>query len=119
MAKDIKKEIEEIDSGLVAHIIEKLQIKTTAGRNFIFVALSNAVLMDKKQQDYGSANIAKFGTFGVLVRINDKLERLKNLYTIKGRKRKAINESIQDSFRDLSNYAIIALLCELDLWPKE
>lgn len=98
---------------LVAH----LGIQTTAGREALVLALENVLLLDRKQQDYGSSNISSFGAFGCVVRINDKVERLKNLYGKK--RRKAINESVLDSFRDLSNYAIIAHLVETNKWPKD
>jgi hypothetical protein len=98
---------------------DDLGIKTVAGRNFCAYALANALLMDRKQQDYGPRNISGFGTFGILVRMNDKLERLKTLFG-KGRSRKrARNESVEDTLRDVSNYAIIALLVEKGKWPNE
>lgn len=34
-------------------------------------------LMIKKQRSYGHKNITDFGSFGVLVRVNDKINRLK------------------------------------------
>lgn len=36
-------------------------------------------LMINKQRDYGHSNITDFGEYGVLVRLNDKVCRLKNL----------------------------------------
>lgn len=64
-------------------------------------------LMISKQKDYGPGNIMSFGEFGVLVRANDKMERLKNLLT---KKRDPSNESIEDTWKDLANYGIIALM---------
>lgn len=64
-------------------------------------------LMLKKQADYGHGNITAFGEFGVLVRANDKIERLKNLAK-KGKN--PSNESIEDSWKDLANYGIIVLM---------
>ncbi len=94
-----------------------LGLQTIAGREALHLALENVLLLDRKQQDYGSANISSFGAFGCVVRITDKVERLKHLY---GKKhRKAVNESVLDSFRDLSNYAIIAHLVETGKWPKD
>lgn len=66
-------------------------------------------LMISKQRDYGKANILDFGEQGVLVRVNDKLARLKNLLSPNGEKQPN-HESIEDTWRDLANYAIIALL---------
>lgn len=64
-------------------------------------------LMIKKQMDYGSQNILKFGEMGVIVRMNDKLERLANLVK-SGRKPE--NELLDDTYLDIANYAIIALM---------
>jgi hypothetical protein len=98
-------------------IADSLGIKTSAGREFLQIALENALLMDRKQQDYGSKNISSFGVFGVVVRMNDKFERIKNLFN--NRRKRAVNESIRDSFRDVSNYAIIALILEMGKWPEK
>ncbi len=97
-------------------IADSLGLKTNEAREFLTIALENALLMDKKQQDYGSKNISSFGTFGVVVRMNDKFERIKNLFNNK--RKRAVNESIHDSFRDISNYAIIALMLEQGKWPN-
>jgi hypothetical protein len=71
-----------------------------------------AVLI-RKQHDYGPGNILDFGEYGVLVRANDKVARLKNLL-----KNGAVpqNEAIEDSWIDLANYGIIALMVRRGLW---
>lgn len=102
---------------LVEDICKTYGIETTAGREFLIIALENAVLMDRKQRDYGPGNISRHGTHGVVIRMWDKMERLSNLFTNK--RRKATNESIRDSFRDISNYAIIALMLESGKWPDK
>ena len=80
---------------------------------FISMVLSDVALFDRKQHDYGSANIAEFGLEGVLVRANDKLARLKNLR----HKPAAKNEAVEDSWADLSVYRVIARLCMAWEWP--
>lgn len=94
-----------------------LNIETSAGKVFLRNALENVLLMDGKQRDYGSKNISSFGMFGVVVRMNDKFERIKNLFNQK--RKRAVNESIIDSFRDISNYAIIAKMLHDREWPSE
>lgn len=106
------------DVNLGDFLEKQLGVKTPAAKAFMKIALANALLMDRKQLDYGPRNISGFGTFGVLVRMNDKMERLKTLFGT-GKRKAAKNESIADSLRDISNYAIIALLIELDRWPNE
>ncbi len=64
-------------------------------------------IMLSKQADYGPRNITDFGEVGCLVRANDKIARLKNLLNNKSVPK---NESIDDSWVDLANYAIIALM---------
>jgi hypothetical protein len=115
----LKKDLEIIDTtgDVVGIVAEKLKIKTTHAKEFIRIALANAVLMDSKQQDYGSRNITKGGIFGCVLRASDKFERIFNLY--EKRKGRAVNESIEDSFRDVSNYMIIALMLKTGRWPNE
>ncbi len=59
-----------------------------------------------KQHDYGHANINEFGELGILIRSNDKMARLKNLY----KKEAPKNESVDDTWMDLAGYSIIAIM---------
>lgn len=101
----------------LANLAKELGVETQAGKEALKIALENTILLDKKQLDYGSKNISRFAAFGCLVRMSDKFERLVHLYS--NRRKRVANESILDSFRDFSNYAIIALLCEKGLWPTD
>jgi len=76
-------------------------------------------LLIEKQKDYGPKNILSFGELGVLVRLNDKVERLKNLLWKKkvedGEDDVEVNnESIEDTWQDIRNYAQIALMLRRD-----
>lgn len=81
------------------------------------VLLEYAVLFDAKQRDYGPNNIGEFGEFGVLVRANDKMERLKRL--LRPGAPAPSNESIEDSWMDLLGYAAIALMVRRGRWLDE
>ena len=75
-------------------------------------------LLITKQADYGPGNINNaFGgpINGLLVRIGDKFERLKNLFKHDTTPK---YESIEDSFKDMANYAVIALMIQRGTWPK-
>jgi DNA polymerase II small subunit/DNA polymerase delta subunit B len=77
-------------------------------------------LMISKQLDYGPDNInnAHGGPInGLMVRLGDKFERLKNL--LKKQQVKPQHEPIEDSFKDLANYGVIGLMIQRGLWPKE
>lgn len=75
-----------------------------------------ASIMVKKHQDYGPMNIAGApgGPMnGLRVRMYDKLARLNNLVE----KGDTPNyETIEDTFLDLANYAIIGLLVQRGQW---
>ena len=80
-------------------------------------------LMVRKQTDYGPGNISAFGELGVLVPLSDKLERLKNLLLTRDAQGRITmnpaapaNESVEDSYRDLLNYALIALMVRQGQW---
>lgn len=71
----------------------------------------------KKQKDYGPSNIASApgGPLnGLRVRIYDKVSRINNLVDSGATPE---NESLKDSFLDLANYAIIALMVLDNKWP--
>lgn len=75
-------------------------------------------ILAKKQIDYGPLNIwsAPGGaTNGLMVRMSDKLERLKNLIY---NSIEPNNEALEDSFIDIANYAVIALMVERGIWEK-
>ena len=91
----------------------KLGIKPKVGVSGLELALEQIVLLDRKQQDYGPHNIGKFGLQGLLVRINDKFERLINLIT---KNLNPTNEPTEDSFVDMSNYSIIGRLLMRNKW---
>lgn len=76
-----------------------------------------AELLLKKHNDYGPLNIAQSpgGPInGLRVRMWDKLARINNLYD---NSKIAENESFEDSWKDLANYAIIGLLVLRGYWP--
>lgn len=89
-----------------------LALKTDAARTALKIACENIQLLDSKQLDYGPNNISSFGEFGILVRMNDKIERLKHLQKMIDPK----NESIEDTYKDIGNYALIALMVRRNLW---
>jgi len=64
-------------------------------------------LFAKKNADYGDA-FAKFGVIGVLMRIEDKIQRA--LSITKSGVALVDSESIRDTMLDLHNYAAMALM---------
>ena len=76
-------------------------------------------LLIKKHKDYGPKNISLSpgGPLnGLRVRMWDKLARINNLVDTGA---KPENESLEDSFKDMANYAIIGLLVLQGKWPNE
>ena len=74
------------------------------------VAAQIAAIVISKQHDYGHDNILGFGDKGLVVRMWDKVSRLKNL--IWNGNGIAKHEPIQDTFTDIAGYAIIGLMLE-------
>jgi len=84
-------------------------------------------LFCKKQMDYGPSNIAmgtdlatdeqkRLSKIGLIVRINDKVQRLINL--VVKNNREAQNEPTIDAFKDLACYGIIAQIVQNGKWGK-
>jgi len=83
-------------------------------------------LFCRKQMDYGPKNISvgtdlrtdedvKLSLTGLWFRLNDKIERLKQLVVLG---REAQNEPMIDAFKDLSVYGIIAQIVRNGKWGK-
>ena len=84
-------------------------------------------LFAKKHLDYGMHNVSagtnletpkevEFEMTGLFYRMQDKINRWKNMI-ISGRK--AQNETIIDTFQDVTNYGIIAQLVSEGKWKRD
>lgn len=82
--------------------------------SFDEVVLDLRQLIINKQRDYGHRNITDFGEWGVLVRVNDKVARLRHLLG----QAEPRNESLEDTWRDIANYAIIALMLRRGIFTQ-
>ena len=88
------------------------------------VHLSNTVnelsdLLLSKHKDYGPKNISQApggAINGLRVRMHDKLARINNLID-SGENPE--HESLEDSFKDMANYAIIGLLVLRKQWDND
>jgi hypothetical protein len=78
-----------------------------------------------KMANYGKGNIMLGGDInneedrnlalkGIAIRMNDKTNRLINL--LLRNKQDVVNESTIDTFQDIVNYAIIALIIQRQMW---
>jgi hypothetical protein len=83
-------------------------------------------LFARKMLSYGRGNISLGGNLSneedknltltsIWIRISDKMNRLKNM-VVKNQSNPLDDESIEDTWRDISNYSIIALLVGKDKW---
>jgi hypothetical protein len=97
--------------------VEKFGQELKADQRFIDIVDELKALHIKKGHDYGTnddhfANVRaseEFGLpayLGVLIRMNDKMQRMKQF----ARKGGLANESFEDSLYDMASYAIIALI---------
>lgn len=86
------------------------------------------LLFCKKQNDYGPHNISlgsdlktdgdkRAAMCGIVFRCNDKVQRLLNL-VVKKATLETVNEPIDDAFKDLSVYGIIAQIVKNGKWCK-
>ena len=105
--------------------IEKEYPKTA--KEFQRIQFEQWATFCKKQMDYGPSNIAmgttlktkedrRLSLIGLIVRINDKVQRLMNL--VVKHNRDAQNEPVMDAFKDLSVYGIIAQVVDNGKWGK-
>lgn len=88
----------------------------------------------KKQNDYGDSNIRlgldldssssehsqnnRLAQLGVVIRMNDKISRLINLYKKDMEESSAVRESIEDTAIDMMNYANMLMVLRANKWGK-
>lgn len=101
------------DERTIETAAKSLGIETEMGLLAFKSFCEAAVLFDSKQRDYGSGNISSFGEKGVIVRMNDKVERLK---TLVWNDRSPEHEKVSDTWLDITNYGVIGLLCHRGEW---
>ena len=88
---------------------------------FLNIMADQYVLFCKKQKNYGPGNISvgtdcrtdndvKLSLTGLWFRINDKIQRLKQLVVLG--EPDTVGESVTDTFQDLSVYGIIAQIVQ-------
>lgn len=69
---------------------------------------SNRILFEKKNKDYGNS-FEDFAILGIIVRLNDKINRILNLSKSETRE-VVVDERIEDTINDLYNYCMIGLI---------
>ena len=104
---------------------ERLYPQTT--KDFQIIMNEMYVTFCKKQRNYGPANISvgtnleteedvKLSLSGLWFRMNDKIQRLKQLVVLG--QPDEVGENIQDTYEDLSVYGVIAQLVQRKKWGK-
>jgi hypothetical protein len=76
-------------------------------------------IFKQRQRKYGSGNIARRGPHGIVVRLEDKIERLARALDV-SRPDKALDfqdETLSDSCHDAGNYSQMIHLCVAGHWP--
>jgi hypothetical protein len=121
--------IKEIDLGrqedpIVREMEEKYPSMTD---EFKKIQRDQYVLFCKKQKNYGPDNISLGTTLereqdrtlslqGLFFRLNDKINRYKQMIMFGSQD--AVGESLEDTFKDISVYGIIAQLVQNGKWGK-
>ena len=78
--------------------------------NIIVLANEIAELVEKKDKDYNHAfskTLKEYGNVAYFLRVDDKLNRLKNLML--NNNSAEINESIEDTLKDIIGYTLLML----------
>src|SRR3990167_63318 len=100
----------------------ELKIDGISGSPELESAMANQLIslfqrFKKKQVSYVAGNISAFGEKGVIIRMHDKLERIVKI-AYRGDPNPLDDETIEDTYYDIADYAMIALLVREGLWPN-
>jgi len=111
-------------TGVVKEMEEKFPVMTA---EFKRIQQAQYELFCAKQSNYGPDNISMGSTLereedrklslqGLFFRINDKVNRYKQMIMFGSKD--AVGESLDDTFKDISVYGIIAQLVQSGKWGK-
>ena len=110
-------------------IVEQMELEWPEMTNeFKKIQKEQYELFLHKQHDYGPGNISvgtqlqtleevKLSLTGLWFRMNDKIQRLKNLL-MSGRDNAVEGETVEDAYLDVSNYGIMATVVSRGKWGK-
>ena len=102
--------------GFVSHSVIARELHLEV--NLANVTKELSQLLISKHKDYGPKNISQApggAINGLRVRMHDKLARINNLIDSGASPE---HESLEDSFKDMANYAIIGLLVLRGKWDE-
>ena len=111
------------------HIVEQMEEEwPEMTEEFKKIQRQQYVLFLHKQHDYGPGNISvgtqlqtedevHLSLTGLWFRMNDKIQRLKNLLMNK-RESAVKDEPMEDAYLDVSNYGIMATIVSRGKWGK-
>lgn len=120
--QDTSNEALSYGSYLIWHYLSIKSIHALRSVNCEITKASILNTLISKQRDYGKDNIVKFGSAGLLIRMQDKLSRLQNLLNKSNYNFNAAlsvnavpGESVIDTFIDIIGYSIIGIMwCSID-----
>ncbi|MGX7099573.1 nucleotide modification associated domain-containing protein [Globicatella sanguinis] len=80
-------------------------------KRFRAITQQMAELYERKNKDYGdsfSNSLDEFGVIAGVVRLSDKMSRIKAL--TKNGEQLVLDESVKDTLQDLANYSIMTMM---------
>jgi hypothetical protein len=127
--RNTKMAITERDLGIKKHeaILEMEEKFPVMTAEFKRIQAEQYELFCRKQKNYGPDNISmgsslereedrKLSLQGLFFRLNDKINRYKQMIMFGSKD--AVGESLDDTFKDVSVYGIIAQLVQSGKWGK-
>lgn len=98
---------------LLAVVPQQDPVSAQIVMDFAKQQITNSILFAKKQFDYGPENVSLIGERGLFHRATEKWARLRNVV----RRGRALNESVEDSWGDLSVLSSMAQMVRAGRWP--
>lgn len=92
-------------------IAKQLELRNDFSKKFIIEALNAIQRFDEKHTEKGLGDFGEFGGMGVLIKMNDKFNTLKNSY-------KAQEEIELKDWEDCAVYSLMGKLVESGNWEE-
>ena len=106
----IRDDKDELNAYSVTRFIKVPETNEVSESEIVTIAKEIGELVEKKDKDYNSAfskTLKEYGNVAYFLRIDDKLNRLKNLML--NNNNATVNESVEDTLKDIIGYTLLML----------
>lgn len=104
---------------IIKLVCKEMELQNAMSHKFVEETLNAIAVFDKKHTEKGLSSYGEFGPIGVMVKMAEKFNTLKEYYTVmvnSADEEKLTSEELEKLWQDVSVYALMGKLVEEGEW---